>query len=246
MKHLISFCFGLIIALFGGCQNQPPPTIVKQEVQKTPEITLNVKEKYDASRNSTINWYEATMLLIKKWEGYSQSTYLCQANVETVGWGFTKPELDYINKLYNKSYKMSDFLGTKPSGLSQEVLKLCVDYRTEMWKKRFPHLTANEIGTLVSISFNVGDNAIGNSSLMKKLTIKDEGERIRQVCKTLMSFNKVTITVKYLFTKKKKVIESKGLTNRREDECRLYKGDVSPYTLKLWREQVINTIKKNS
>ena len=68
-------------------------------------------------------------------------------------------------------------------------------------------LTQNEFDALISLSFNIGDGAFRNSTLLKKLNNNESKE---EVAKQFLSWNKVNGNPLI------------GLTNRRKDEIEIF------------------------
>ena len=229
LKTPIAIFIGIsiIAASFMYASPEKPKTITKPTPVPLPKTNPKLSvDAYNATRNDNINWYKATLLLVKKWEGYSSKYYNCSANVKTIGWGLTKPELDFLNKQFGTNHRLKDLLDKNPLALPQELLKASIEYRFSMYRKLFPILEANEMGAIISLSFNVGDDALLKSTLKKKLRIVNKEARLKACEKVILSFSKC----------KGKVLS--GLLNRRKDEVKLLKGDISPFTLQCWESEV--------
>lgn len=136
--------------------------------------------------------------LIKKWEGCRLTAYLCSAGVATIGWGST---------LYLNGTKVK--LGDKVTQKEADDLFLITlkQYEDAVDRLVTSKINSNQRAALISFCYNLGINALRNSTLLKKvnsnpnnLSIKDE----------FMKWVKAS----------GKVIQ--GLVNRRNDEQKLY------------------------
>ena len=99
---------------------------------------------------------EKGLNLIKRFEGLRLKSYKCAANVDTVGYGHTGPEVVpgmTISEEQAEKYLRDDL----------ERFEQCVSSFVKL------KINQNEYDALVSFSFNVGTNAFVNSTLLKKL-----------------------------------------------------------------------------
>lgn len=99
---------------------------------------------------------EKGLNLIKRFEGLRLKSYKCAANVDTVGYGHTGPEVVpgmTISEEQAERYLKEDL----------ERFEQCVSSFVKL------KINQNEYDALVSFSFNVGTNAFVNSTLLKKL-----------------------------------------------------------------------------
>ena len=144
----------------------------------------------------TVN--QATIDLIKQFEGFRSETYKCSAGVDTIGYGttaaadvgidpairrkITKDEAEvYLHKAVNKFAAKVDELIT-------------VD------------VNANQFGAAVSLAYNIGPGAFARSTVLREL---NAGHKDRAAAAFRM-WNKAGGIV------------SKGLVNRREAEIELF------------------------
>ena len=97
--------------------------------------------------------------LIKSFEGYRDTAYLCPANVWTIGWGTTKGVRSGQTITPEEAEK---FL--------KRDLKVFEAQVTEMVKVP---LTSNQFSALVSFAYNCGTGALKGSTLLKKLNQED-------------------------------------------------------------------------
>jgi lysozyme len=137
--------------------------------------------------------------LIKTFEGLSLKPYLCSANVPTIGYG---------NTFYTNGVKvtMSDAAITKEK--ANEMLKVIVDSFALKVSKIVPSgLTQNQFNALVSFAFNLGVQALTNSTLLRLVKINPNDGNI---AKQFLRWNQAG----------GKVVE--GLTKRRIKESSVY------------------------
>lgn len=102
--------------------------------------------------------------LIKAFEGLSLKSYLCPAQVWTIGYGNTFYEdgtrvqpNEEITK--ERAEEMLEFVYDKFENSVKHVLAVDV--------------TDNQLGALVSFAYNLGVGALGKSTLLKKLNAGD-------------------------------------------------------------------------
>ena len=136
--------------------------------------------------------------LIKDFEGFSSTSYLCPAKIPTIGWG---------NTFYEDGTKVK--LGDQIS--KTDALKLLeVIANRDFADKIFPSIkvkvTQNQFDAMVSLAYNIGVFAFNGSTLLKKVNAGDftgAGEEF-------LRWNKAN---------GKEVL---GLTRRREREKQLF------------------------
>jgi lysozyme len=137
--------------------------------------------------------------LIKTFEGLSLKPYLCSAKVPTIGYG---------NTFYTNGVKvtMSDAPITQEK--ANEMLKVIADSFALKVSKITPSgLTQNQFNALVSFAFNLGVQALTNSTLLRLVKINPNDGNI---AKQFLRWNKAG----------GKVVD--GLTKRRIKESALY------------------------
>ena len=132
--------------------------------------------------------------LIKRWEGLRLIGYLCPANVPTIGYGSTGPDVRVGMHI------------TEEEAESRLKKSLKVIENTISNVVRVP-LNQNEFDALVSFAYNVGYNAFSQSTLLRLL---NDGEKRTTVAAELLRWNKVD---------GQPVL---GLTKRREAERDLF------------------------
>jgi len=137
--------------------------------------------------------------LIKTFEGLSLKPYLCSAKVPTIGYG---------NTFYTNGVKvtMSDAPITQEK--ANEMLKVIADSFALKVSKITPSgLTQNQFNALVSFAFNLGVQALTNSTLLRLVKINPNDGNI---AKQFLRWNQAG----------GKVID--GLTKRRIKESSVY------------------------
>ena len=143
------------------------------------------------------------LALIKRFEGERLSSYQDQAGIWTIGWGST-----YHHDLKRRIQKGDvidketalRWLKLDAAGFSDNVKRLV----------KVP-INQNQLDSLTSFSYNVGNNAFANSTLLRKL---NQGASKQEVALEFAKWNKVTINGE-------KVV-SDGLVRRRKMEADLF------------------------
>lgn len=104
--------------------------------------------------------------LIKQFEGFSSSPYLCPAGIPTIGYGNTFYEDGTKVKLKDKpiteerATQLLEFIANKT--FSENINKVV----------KVP-LNQNQFDALVSFSYNIGNKNFNWSTLLKKLNLSD-------------------------------------------------------------------------
>jgi len=132
------------------------------------------------------------LAFIKQWEGLRLEAYRCTAGAWTIGYGHTLG----VTEGMRISQEDADKLLLIDLSIAEEAVSRAVTAK----------LTDNQFAALVSWTYNVGTNAMRNSTLIRKLNAGDAGA----VPGELARWNKV----------KKKV--NAGLSNRRAAEAGLW------------------------
>ena len=134
--------------------------------------------------------------LIKYFEGFEGTAYLCPANVWTIGYGRTR------------NVKEGDRT-TEPQA-ERDLLEELEEFKHQVLHSVKVELTQNELDALTSWTYNLGVGNLNSSTLLKKLNagIKDE------VPAEMLRWNKAG----------GKVLA--GLTKRREAEAELWAKEV--------------------
>lgn len=132
--------------------------------------------------------------LIKKFEGLELSAYLCPARVWTIGYGHTG----------NDVYKGKTITELQAEQL---LIKDLVKFSKGVKEKLATFVNQNQFDALVSFAFNVGLNAFGRSTLLRKVNANPFDSDIQNEFK------------KWKYAKG---IILDGLIKRREAEAELY------------------------
>jgi lysozyme len=109
--------------------------------------------------------------LIKKYEGFRANPYKCPAGVPTIGYGATYyPD--------GKRVKMTDPPMTEKQ--ASDILKqMVIPYEKAVDTYCIDTINQNQFDALVSFAYNVGTNALKNSTLLKKLNVNANDPTIR-------------------------------------------------------------------
>lgn len=130
--------------------------------------------------------------LIKRWEGCRTNAYLCPANVWTIGYGHTKTAKPGMMI----SHTQADNLLLEDLKRFEEAVRRLVSVP----------LNQNQFDALVSFTFNVGEGAFQQSTLLKLLNSGNYSAASFQFGKWVYAGKKVL----------------PGLVARREDEYQLF------------------------
>ena len=163
------------------------------EVTKRPAIAKKTEPISSTESNTAPkDISQAGINLIKKWEGLRLQAYLCPANVWTIGYGSTK------------GVKKGDVVTVKEA---EELLRRDLQrfIATVNESVKVP-LTQNQFDALVSFTFNVGQGAFKNSTLLRILNQGDYAGVPAQLARWNKGGGKVL----------------PGLTARRKDEANLW------------------------
>lgn len=169
--------------------------------------------------------------LIKKWEGFESSPYLCPANKLTIGYGtIVDPKVKYNNVLggilledslnLQKQLRVRSKVNTSlknkyPNLLSEtQAVDFMIVELKKKWKTISEYLpkglTNNQCASLLSLAYNIGSNAFKKSTLLKLL----QSNNIIGASNEFIKWNKATVDGK--------LTELTGLTNRRLEEKTLF------------------------
>lgn len=144
---------------------------------------------------------KASLDLIKHFEGFRATCYLCPANVPTIGYGTTKG----LTRADVGKKTITEAEATKLLMSDVKQFEAAVDRYV-----RGP-MTDNQRGALVSFVYNLGATAFGRSTLLKRINAKAYIALIEQ---SWMQWNKATVNGK--------LTALAGLTRRRKAEFNLF------------------------
>jgi len=149
---------------------------------------------------------QATIDLVKKWEGFKADAYRCPAGVWTIGYGTTTPA--GVGLTVAKGMRITE--AEAEYYLQKGLEKFASQIR--------PHITAdineNEFGAFVSLAYNIGPRGFIGSSALRHFNAGDKA----RAAESITLWNKATVNGK------RQVL--RGLVNRREDEVRLFQTPV--------------------
>lgn len=132
--------------------------------------------------------------LIKKFEGFSPTVYLCPAGYKTIGYGHVVKDNE-------------DFSTGITETESQQLLRQGVEIAEQAVLRLINvPLTDNQFDALVSFTYNVGAAALQRSTLRSKVNRQEHEEAIPEF-------------LKWIYANGKKL---NGLLNRRQAEAFLY------------------------
>lgn len=139
--------------------------------------------------------------LIKQFEGFSAKPYICSGGAKTIGYGATY----YPNGL---RVTMSDKAITEAQATTM-LMNMLRTYEKSVDSFCRDDINQNQFDALVAFAYNVGVNALKNSTLLKKVNKNPQD---------------VTIRNEFLKWNKANGRALKGLTNRRIAEANLYES----------------------
>ena len=139
--------------------------------------------------------------LIKQFEGFSAKPYICSGGAKTIGYGATY----YPNGL---KVTMSDKAITEAQATTM-LMNMLRTYEKSVDSFCRDDINQNQFDALVAFAYNVGVNALKNSTLLKKVNKNPQD---------------VTIRNEFLKWNKANGRALKGLTNRRIAEANLYES----------------------
>jgi lysozyme len=150
---------------------------------------------------------QATVDLVKRWEGFKAEAYLCPANVWTIGYGTTSRA--GIGVTVTRGMRTTETQAA-------QWLQMGLDKFANQIR---PAITApineNQFGAFVSLAYNIGPGAFRGSSALRHFNAGDTAK----AAAAIKLWNKATVNGK------RQVL--RGLVNRREDEVRLFNTPVS-------------------
>ncbi len=141
------------------------------------------------------------LALIKQFEGFMAKPYICSGGAKTIGYGATY----YPSGL---RVTMNDKAITEAQA-STMLMNMLGTYEKSVDSFSRDDITQNQFDALVAFAYNVGVNALKNSTLLKKVNKNPQD---------------VTIRNEFLKWNKANGRALKGLTNRRIAEADLYES----------------------
>lgn len=108
---------------------------------------------------------QAGLDLIKKFEGFSATVYICPAGYATIGYGHVVR-------------KHENFNGGISKRQAEDILRVDVEEAERAVRRYVPvPLTSNQFSALVSFTFNLGAGALQRSTLRRKI-LRGEHARV--------------------------------------------------------------------
>ena len=145
---------------------------------------------------------QATIDLVKRWEGFKAEAYLCPANVWTIGYGTTSRA--GIGVTVTRGMRTTE-------AQAEEWLRMGLEKFADHIR---PSITApineNEFGAFLSLAYNIGPNGFKGSSALRHFNAGDKAK----AAAAIKLWNKAAVNGKRLVMR--------GLVNRREDEVKLF------------------------
>ena len=144
----------------------------------------------------------AAFTLIKFFEGFRASAYLCAAGKRTIGYGHVLLGDENLPKQISR--EQADHLLRNDVEAVARVVALAIECP----------LTQGQFDALVSLAFNIGTTAFLKSTLARKLNLGDD---LESCASEFLRWHKATVGGKK--------IALDGLTRRRAAERALFLGD---------------------
>jgi len=109
--------------------------------------------------------------IIKRFEGFSSTPYLCPAGVPTIGWGSTR----YSD---GRKVKMTDPPLSKEEG-ERLLISTLASFERDVDAFCRDDINQNQFDALVSFAYNCGSAALKGSTLLKKVNINPKDPTIK-------------------------------------------------------------------
>ena len=123
-------------------------------------------QHHEHPRLQQANWnVQGTVDLVKQFEGLSLTAYVCPAGVLTIGYGHTGPNV-------TRGMRITQ---AQAEALLAQDLQRFADIVNANVRVR---LNRNQIGALVSFTFNVGGGALRTSTLLRRLNAGEDPNRV--------------------------------------------------------------------
>jgi lysozyme len=151
-----------------------------------------VHKKSEPSDTTGLSISENGINIIKKFEGFRSTPYVCPGGVLTIGYGVSMKPGEYRSV----SEQQADAL----------LRKKVISYENHVKKLVKVPLSQNQYDALVSLTYNIGGGALAKSSLIKKLNDEDYNGAAEEFLKWNKSKGEIL----------------KGLVRRREEERKLF------------------------
>jgi len=151
---------------------------------------------------------QATIELVKKWEGFRADAYLCPAGVWTIGYGIT------AGAGIGVSPKRGDKVTREEA---ERHLRLALErFAAQIRPAITAPITENEFGAFLSLAYNIGAGGFRGSSALRHFNAGDKD----RAAESIKLWNKATVGGKRVVLQ--------GLVNRCLDEVRLFRTASAP------------------
>jgi GH24 family phage-related lysozyme (muramidase) len=175
-----------------------------------------------AQKFTSTQQYQILCWVVKKAENYSQNSYYCEAEVKTIGWGFTKKSgITSVKDIKDADIKFRNLIQQKFNEVN----------------KKYPNFSYLQKAVIVSLMYNCGNfRQIEKSDFFKHLTKGNLKKSIRE----FKEWNKI-------YDKKlKRYRVSNGLVNRRNFESKLLNNSFNMQDYLSLKTEVENIYKKHN
>ena len=147
---------------------------------------------------------QATLDLVKRWEGFKPEAYICPAGKWTIGWGITAEAGIGVTPVRGMRVTREE---------AERHLKLALDkFGAEIRPAITAPINENEFGAFLSLAFNIGSPKFRSSSALRHFNAGDK----TKAAAAIKLWNKAKNP------KTGKLETLQGLVNRREDEVKLF------------------------
>jgi lysozyme len=151
---------------------------------------------------------QATIDLIKKWEGFRADAYLCPAGKWTIGYGITAAAGIGVTPRPGMKVTREE---------AERHLRLALDrFAAQIRPSITAPITENEFGAFLSLAYNIGAGGFRGSSALRHFNTGDKA----RAAEAIKLWNKATVNGRRVVLQ--------GLVNRREDEVRLFRSATAP------------------
>ncbi len=106
---------------------------------------------------------QAGQAIIKKWEGFSLTPYICPAGLPTIGWGHVISAADAVKYASGITQEQANALFAHDVRIAEGGVTSLIT----------APLTANQFAALVSFTFNLGAGRLRASTLRRKINARD-------------------------------------------------------------------------
>jgi lysozyme len=106
---------------------------------------------------------QAGQAIIKKWEGFSLTPYICPAGLPTIGWGHVISAADAVKYASGITQEQANALFAHDVRIAEGGVTSLIT----------APLTPNQFAALVSFTFNLGAGRLRASTLRRKINARD-------------------------------------------------------------------------